>query len=171
MDVVVIDDEVEVRNLIGDALSDNGHKIYLANDGRAGLELITSLKPDLVISDFQMPNLNGGELVEIVRNLNNELSVIPIILMSGKFNASSEISHLNNGVDICFRKPFNINELVAYVNSISDRKTREDALFKSRVEKIGDSISGLVGREIKNISKIQGSVPDYVSKFAGFYKR
>ena len=77
--VIVIDDTDEIRKLMSFVLRGDGHKVHEAKDGIVGLALVKLHKPDLVVSDVQMPGMNGFELMQALRQDPN-IAATPVIL-------------------------------------------------------------------------------------------
>ncbi len=82
-DLLIVDDDVDLADLLGEALRADGHDLRVAHDGREGLNLVSQRVPDLVLLDVEMPILNGPEMAYefFLRNCGSEK--IPVILLSG----------------------------------------------------------------------------------------
>ena len=80
--ILVVDDEYLLAMLLADMLTDEGHEVVVASNGRAALERARERRPALIVTDFMMPVMTGLELAEAVL-ADSEISGIPIILMSG----------------------------------------------------------------------------------------
>ena len=79
--VLVVDDEVGIAHLLSDVLSDEGHRVILAANGHEGLKRAEEERPDLVITDFMMPVMDGAQLIKALRD-HRDLKRVPIYLMS-----------------------------------------------------------------------------------------
>lgn len=116
--ILVVDDEAPVREMIGDALSLAGYKTIAAADGLEALNLLRSTKVDLIVSDINMPKLDGLQLLE---NLRAKGDSTPFVLLT----ASKERPHLSTGfrlgADDFIAKPFGIEELALRVAAILRR--------------------------------------------------
>ncbi|ASZ13494.1 ATP-binding protein [Chitinophaga sp. MD30] len=113
--VVLADDNADMRDYIKGIL-DEYCSVYTAANGKDAFKLINEIKPDLVLSDIMMPELNGLELLEMLRQ-DPSLKAIPIILLSARAGEEARIEGLQGGADDYLTKPFTRNELVARVNS------------------------------------------------------
>ncbi len=113
--ILVVEDDPQLREVITEALSDEGYDVYEAFDGQRALERIASVAPDLVLSDIRMPRLGGVELAERLSRLHNP---IPIVLMSTSSNAPQ------NGQTPFLAKPFSLDDLVALVALVLRNNTR-----------------------------------------------
>lgn len=113
--ILVVEDDAHLREVITEALSDEGFTVYQANDGERALERLETMAPDLILSDVRMPRLTGIELAE---RLKQRRDPIPIVLMSANANAP-----LGGGA-MFLAKPFSLDDLVALVARVLDRSSR-----------------------------------------------
>lgn len=111
--ILVVDDEPQIIRVMRQILSAHSYEIRTAGDGEAGFELFNDWNPDLVVSDLQMPNVNGLELCEKIR----QFSEIPIIILSVKDDEKTIVEALDRGADDYVVKPFSSNELLARVRA------------------------------------------------------
>lgn len=114
--ILIIDDEEEIRDFLSLELGEF-FKIITAVDGTEGLQIAINQLPDLIISDVMMPNMDGLNLVKRLKN-NNNVSHIPIILLTSKTEYQDRIQGLDRGADAYLSKPFNIEELIVTVNNL-----------------------------------------------------
>jgi CheY-like chemotaxis protein len=115
-EILVIDDEPQLRKIIVRVLAGAGHTVHQAPDGQHGLEMFRSLRPALVISDIVMPD---GEGIETIRQMRKDAPEIPILAMSG---ASNRLLYLRAagglGASALLEKPFTPKDLLAAVNRL-----------------------------------------------------
>lgn len=111
---VVGDDSPVVRELIAVNLQMEGFEVATAADGQAAAELVEQLKPHVVTLDVMMPRMTGFEVFERLR-ANPETSHIPVVLVTGRAQASDVARGDELGVDAYLTKPFEPAELVAVV--------------------------------------------------------
>ncbi|AYE34585.1 response regulator transcription factor [Clostridium septicum] len=111
--VLVVDDEKEIRDAIDIYLRGEGMKVYKAKDGIEALEILDTEKIHLIVLDIMMPRLDGIKTCLKIRESKN----LPIIMLSAKGEDSDKILGLNVGADDYVAKPFNHLELVARVKS------------------------------------------------------
>ncbi len=123
--ILVIDDESQIIRVMRQILSAHKFQIRTASDGVAGLELFTDWKPDLVITDLQMPELDGLEFCRRVR----EFSDVPIIVLSVKDDEKTIVEALDAGADDYITKPFATNILLARVRANLRRISEKSADF------------------------------------------
>jgi CheY-like chemotaxis protein len=107
--LLVVDDDLAIREFLGDALAARGCEVTLAKDGFAALVLLRGALPDLILTDLKMPNMSGFELLSIVRR---RFPQIPTIAMSGEFEPTA-VEPLGVLADGFFAKPFRLEDLLA----------------------------------------------------------
>ena len=111
--ILVVDDEPQLIRVLRTGLKSRGYDIRAAADGLAGLELFTDWRPDLVITDLAMPNVDGLEFCRRLR----AISQVPIIVLSAKGEEKTKVEALDIGADDFVTKPFGIDELLARVRA------------------------------------------------------
>ncbi|MGV8980677.1 response regulator transcription factor [Clostridium sp.] len=111
--ILVVDDEKEIRDLIGIYLSNDGYSVIKANNGVEALNILKDEHIDLIILDIMMPIMDGMEACMKIREYNN----MPIIILSAKSEDMDKIMGLTTGADDYVSKPFNPLELLARVKS------------------------------------------------------
>ncbi len=148
--ILVVDDEAPVREMIGDALSLAGYSTISAADGLEAINLLRSTKVDLIISDINMPKLDGFKLLENLRLKGDDT---PFVLLT----ASKERPHLSTGfrmgADDFIAKPFGIEELALRVAAILRRssagKPSVKTLTAGPIEvQVEDFVVKLEGKEV-----------------------
>jgi two-component system KDP operon response regulator KdpE len=107
--VLVIDDERPIRRLLRMGLSTQGYEVIEAPNGRTSL-LLLAQKPDLVILDLGLPDMEGLELLSMIRARNES---VPIVVLSSRDNEGVKVQALDLGADDYVSKPFGIDELLA----------------------------------------------------------
>lgn len=111
--ILIIEDEIELAEILGDYLGIEGFKVYIAFDGEEGLKFFKSKKPELVLLDIMLPKVNGMEVCKQIRASSN----IPIIMVSAKSGEMDKVISLGIGADDYVTKPFSPLELVARVKA------------------------------------------------------
>ena len=113
--ILVVDDEYLIADILSFALEDEGFMVVTASNGRKGLEVLERERPDLIITDFMMPVMDGLEFATAVRALPSA-NQLPIILMSG---AQAHIGMPRSDLfNVVLAKPFNIDLIVAEVRKL-----------------------------------------------------
>ena len=112
--ILILEDEPAVQTLLRKQLAAHGFRVSVANDGLDGLMKLETLKPDLMICDVMMPNLDGIEFVKAIKN-NNVTNRIPVIFLTAKTDPRSMIEGINVGARFYVTKPFQIDDLLSKV--------------------------------------------------------
>lgn len=115
--ILCVEDEVSLRQDIAEELTEAGHTVHEAADGAAGLARIVSDRPDLVISDITMPEMNGYEMVNAVRENHPDLADIPIIFLSALAHDGDVVEGLKRGADDYLTKPVDFDLMIAKVEA------------------------------------------------------
>lgn len=115
--VLVIDDDETIRDLVGHILSGWDYRVLAAENGREGLRLLYSERPDLLILDVDMPELDGWQTLERVR----ELGSMPVLMLTAKDTELEKVRALRGGADDYLTKPFGHQELGARVEALLRR--------------------------------------------------
>jgi two-component system KDP operon response regulator KdpE len=109
--IIVIEDEAQIRRFLRTSLASEGYKVIEAETGKQGLNEATTRKPDLIILDLGLPDMDGVEVVKGVR----AWSSVPVIILSARSQESDKISALDAGADDYLVKPFSVGELMARI--------------------------------------------------------
>jgi two-component system KDP operon response regulator KdpE len=107
--VLVIDDEPPIRKLLRMGLSTQGYETLEAPNGKAGLELLAQ-NPDLIILDLGLPDIQGLELLRMIRGRNES---VPVVVLSSRGEEAGKVQALDLGADDYVTKPFGMEELLA----------------------------------------------------------
>jgi len=111
--ILVVDDEIQIRRLLKVTLTAHGYEVGEAQSGQEGLSQVVLFKPDLVILDLSLPDLEGIAVVEKLR----EWSQIPIVILSARDQERDKIANLDAGADDYVTKPFQVGELLARIRT------------------------------------------------------
>lgn len=117
--ILIVDDDVQIRQLIGRFLSQYGYRISGARDGREMRDIMLSARIDLVILDIMLPGVSGLDLCRELRLSSN----IPIIMLTARDDDADRIVGLELGADDYVPKPFNPRELLARIRAVFRRVT------------------------------------------------
>jgi DNA-binding response OmpR family regulator len=112
--VLVLEDEPAVQLLVKKALMAYGFAVETAKDGLEGLVKLETLRPDLIISDIMMPQLDGLTFVRAIK-ARNETKTIPVIFLTAKADPKTMIDGINVGARFYLTKPFGIEDLITKV--------------------------------------------------------
>lgn len=109
--ILLIEDDDFLRSLICEAILTTDYQVITAENGRVGLRLATELEPDLIISDMNMPYLNGDEVLKQVR-ANLKTAHIPFIFLTSELQTSQRVYAFKLGANDYLTKPFKTRELL-----------------------------------------------------------
>lgn len=115
--ILIIDDSDLTRTSLTRLFDEYNCKTESCEDGLFGIQKALSNKPDIIILDILMPNLDGIKTLQIKKVI-DELKNIPVIILSGNVNKSNMLAAMENGVDKVIIKPFNIDDLINGVNEL-----------------------------------------------------
>jgi two-component system KDP operon response regulator KdpE len=119
--VLVVDDEIAIRRFLRVALNGQGFIVSEANTGQSALQEVTINRFDLVILDLGLPDMDGIEITQRIREWSN----IPIIILSVREQEEDKIAALDAGADDYLTKPFGMGELLARIRTVLRRQTTE----------------------------------------------
>ena len=109
--ILVVDDEPNILGTLAPLLRSRGYEVHTAMSGRAAIEAVDRDKPDLVVLDLGLPDIDGVEVCRVIR----ESQTIPILVLSARGGESDKVRALDTGADDYVTKPFGAEELVARV--------------------------------------------------------
>jgi two-component system response regulator ResD len=115
--ILVVDDEGDIRALSGRVLVSVGHTVDLAKDGNEAMEWLNDYDYDLVVLDVMMPNKNGLEVLQDMKN-SDRLRDVPVIIFSALGSGSQGMVEEGNRADDYLEKPFTRNEFLRKVEKI-----------------------------------------------------
>jgi two-component system KDP operon response regulator KdpE len=111
--ILVIDDEPQIRKLLSIALNAHNFHFSLAENGVLGIQEVACFKPDLVLLDLSLPDIDGVEVIKRIR----EWSQVPILILSVRNSDEDKVEALDAGADDFLVKPFSMNELFARIRA------------------------------------------------------
>lgn len=115
--IIVVDDSSTIRSIVKDAFEKSGFNVTTAENGKDALKKIKANPPDLILSDIDMPEMNGIDLCNNVR-MDSELKAIPFVIMSANDNRATMRQLLDRGVSAYLVKPFNMEQMVITVEKL-----------------------------------------------------
>jgi len=121
--ILIIDDTEFMTKLISDVLINEGYEVVTASNGRQGIEMVRIEKPDLVLLDVVMPDMDGFEVCKTLRDDEGN-NLMPIIMLTAQDNEDDKLTGLELGADDYIIKPFNTRELVSRVRNTLRRIDR-----------------------------------------------
>ncbi|MES5099511.1 response regulator [Agrobacterium sp. BA1120] len=120
--VLLIDDDTELTNLLGEYLTEEGFAVETTADGRIGVSKALSRSTDLIVLDIMMPRMNGIEVLRKIR----QVSDVPVLMLTARGDDVDRISGLNLGADDYVSKPCSPGELAARIRAILRRSGRSE---------------------------------------------
>ena len=124
--VLVVDDERDVVDLLRTILEVEGFAVEVETDGRAALSRVLGNPPDLIVLDLMMPDLDGFELLKLLR-LEPRAAGVPVLIVSARTAHQDQIESLQLGADAYICKPFSPKELVRQVQQLLESEDAEGA--------------------------------------------
>lgn len=116
--LLVVDDEANLRSMLRAALRHHGFEVTMAADGREALDALDEVRPDLVVLDVMMPDLDGFEVCRRMRAGND---ATPVLFLTARDGTEDKVRGLKLGADDYVEKPFSLEELVARIEAILRR--------------------------------------------------
>lgn len=129
--VLLVEDNFDLRSYVRRMLSGMGHAVATAVDGLDGWQQVQATPPDVIVADLMMPNMDGYELLKLVKTTENTRH-IPVILITAKHELESKIEGLGLGADDYLPKPINIRELDARVRNLRNMKRFQQAVAREQ---------------------------------------
>ncbi|WP_300724642.1 hybrid sensor histidine kinase/response regulator transcription factor [uncultured Bacteroides sp.] len=120
--ILIVDDDEELRAFIQHEL-ERTYKVLTASNGKEAMQVVLESKPDLVVSDVVMPEIDGFTLVKMIKN-NEDTNHIPVVLLTSKTNSVDRIHGIEQGADAYLDKPFVMQELDCTIHTILINATR-----------------------------------------------
>ncbi len=156
--ILLIDDDPVVRSLVSGILRKYGHNVFVAKDGREGIDLAGEIQPDLVVTDYQMPGMSGIEVLTKLKEMNASL---PVIMLTAHGDASLTIKSIQKGAFDFIEKPINSKELLQTIRngltSLAQQQNEEPegaAILKTKDENIMVGKTPAMLNLFKNIGRV-----------------
>ncbi len=149
--ILIVDDDKNICEVINMYLESSGYDTKIVYDGKSAIEAFEKYKPNLVLLDVMMPNINGIDVLKWIR----KEGITPVIMLTAKGDTFDKVLALEIGADDYVVKPFEPKELVARIKAVMrrysfDKNTNEDNLKFNNIEINANSYSVMYeGKEIK----------------------
>ena len=155
--VLVVEDNMDLLSFISVQLSEQ-HSVYVAPDGNKGLELALRTRPDIIVTDYMMPRMDGLTLIESLKT-DQRTADIPIIMLSAKNRIEDRVKARGAGADVYLSKPFSPSELRTAVDQLLQRRGRQVSLVLREQVRSLEIISAGLAHEIHNpLSSVRTAV-------------
>ena len=150
--ILVIDDQRSIRNTLKDILEYEKHEVVTAENGEEGVEVFEKEKPDVILCDIKMPNMDGMEVLEKIMTIPYEA---PVIMISGHGNIDTAVEAIKKGAYDFIEKPLDLNRLLVTIRNAIEKKdlVKETTILKRKVSKTYDMIG-----ESEAILKVKGMI-------------
>lgn len=169
--VLIVEDEIDLANLIKSSIKELFFKVVIAKDGLEAIKKFDSFKPDIIISDIMMPNLNG---LEMSKKIKERYSETPIVILSAHSHKEMLLEAINLGISKYFIKPFDIEEFIEYLKELSKKinknksiKLKDDFVFDFNNLSLyqNDILVNLTKRERQFLALLIENKNSYVTTF------
>lgn len=149
--ILIVDDEKNFRELLARYLKNHSFSVITASNSKEAIELLSKHKPNLIITDVDLPYVDGFELLKSIRN-SSKYSKLPVILISGKKTAEIDmIEGYNKGSDDYLIKPFSLEVLVAKIKSMLKNRNlcSSDGIIKFNELIVNESSKEIIYKDKK----------------------
>jgi len=130
--ILVVDDEPSIQRFLGAALDTGDYSIHQAENGHAALAAATATRPNVILLDLGLPDMDGVEVIRRIR----EWSQVPIIVLSVRDREDDKVRALDAGADDYLTKPFGVAELVARIRVALRRSLPQESEPVYRIEEL-----------------------------------
>ncbi|WP_425059720.1 Alkaline phosphatase synthesis transcriptional regulatory protein PhoP [Sporomusa carbonis] len=125
--ILIVDDELNIRELIKFNLEKESYKVLEAGDGQTAINIAKADRPDLIVLDLMLPGIDGLEVCRIIKN-SRETTAIPIIMLTAKNEEIDKVIGLELGADDYLTKPFSPRELLARIKAVLRRSQKDSSM-------------------------------------------
>ncbi|MFV8828974.1 response regulator transcription factor [Alkalihalobacterium sp. APHAB7] len=124
--ILIVEDDRTMGQMLNLFLEDEGYQVQWCSTGESAMISLTKFKPDIIVMDLILPDINGHDLSQQIQNQHD----IPIIMISVETKSSERVLALNTGVDDFLCKPFNMKELQARIEAVLRRVSAQKNIFQ-----------------------------------------
>ena len=146
--IFVIEDDENIRNLVKIALEGYGYQVLAFETAEEALELVGKEQPDLAVFDLMLPGMDGLSAIRLIRNRDDEIKNIPIIVLTAKDKEYDKVVGLDGGADDYVTKPFGVLELAARIRSLLRRSAEQQPIHGTGKIKMGGLAVDTAAREV-----------------------
>ena len=159
--ILIIDDEEHIQELLKFNLEVSGYSVLCTKTGLEGYNMLKEEKPDLILLDWMLPEISGIEFLKKIR-LDEELSYIPVIMLTAKNMEDDKIEGLECGADDFITKPFSVKELKARINTVLRRFNITRGDDEKNIVKVNNITLNTSKREVlKDDKKIDMTLKEF----------
>lgn len=142
--IILIEDEIQIQRFVQAALEDAGFTVYSTVSGKQGVIDSGTRKPDAIILDLGLPDMDGIDAIRQIRSWSN----VPIIVLSARTQEAQKVSALDAGADDYLTKPFGTAELLARLRAQLRRHSRAGTVAEETIFSMGDIQVDLANRQV-----------------------
>jgi CheY-like chemotaxis protein len=153
--VLAVDDSPLILEMVKDYLSGGRFTVITARNGREGLDILNEIKPEMIISDIVMPEMDGWAFCEAIRK-NSMTTDIPFLFLTGERDVPTRVRGLKLGADDYLTKPFSRDELLARVGRIADKVVSVRKDFKQHQAALSGHTSHLAMADLLQLLSLNG---------------
>jgi len=154
--VLVVEDNVDILRFLHVQLQE-AHSVYLAQDGEKGLELAFRESPDVIVTDYMMPNMDGLSMLRALRS-DERTADTPVIMLTAKNRLDDRLEAREAGADIYLNKPFSPRELRAAVKTLLEKRGRQaTTLMRAHVKGLEIVSAGLAHEIYNPLSRLKSA--------------
>lgn len=151
--ILVVEDERDIRSMLGFALSRAGYTTIEAENGKQAWGALNTSKPDLILMDWMLPDSTGIEMINNLKS-DQDTSSIPVIMLTARTEEEDRVRGLNAGAEDYVCKPFSPKELIARINAVlrrnrTDEQERQCLQIKDLILDIDCHLVTIQGKEVK----------------------
>jgi two-component system, OmpR family, KDP operon response regulator KdpE len=143
--IILIEDELQIQRFVQTALEDAGFTVYSTDSGKQGVIDSGTRKPDAIILDLGLPDMDGIDVIRQIRSWSN----VPILVLSARTQEAQKVSALDAGADDYLTKPFGTAELLARMRAQLRRHTRAGTAKEASIFTMGDIQVDLANRQVQ----------------------
>ena len=145
--ILIVDDEPNYLIVLSELLRDEGFEVYTAPGGMEGFDIVKEVDLDLVITDMQMPKMDGLQLLQEIKKINSEL---PVIVITAYAEVEKAVAAMQSGAFSYLAKPFSNDELIVNINKAANHYSliRENNRLRNEI-RLKNNFGGMVGKNSK----------------------
>jgi two-component system sensor histidine kinase/response regulator len=156
--ILLIEDETPIRENVAALLGLKGYEVASAPNGREGISLAMQLQPALILCDIMMPEMDGYQVLDAIRN-NRTLATVPFIFLTAKAEEADLRRGMISGADDYLTKPFTLDSLLLSIESRLQREALRETNLQNRLEELRRTINSVANHEYNTpLSGILGFV-------------
>lgn len=168
--ILLIEDEAQIRENVSELLTLHGFQVTTASNGREGISMALLEHPQLILCDIMMPEIDGYQVLEVIRS-NHLLANVPFIFLTARTDPTDLRQGMIKGADDYLTKPFSIQHLVTTIESRLEREALRKAEIQAQLAKQRHALASVAGHEYNtNLNGILGFSTLLIDQFEDLTK-